>query len=263
MPTSYPVPTQMVQQVWGKFVNWLMRSYPLKDYPLNIRPGIIFATAIWIIILGILGMAPLPELPLNDKALHFFGLGFATFLLYFIIEVPEGVGRRIWYIRRAPLLFTLFTAFFIGGIISEFIQSLLPANLLGSILFLYLANLINKRNILKLELLNLYQPLNNENVSSYRDSQGRIHQFNLNSDNNNQIESTTSSNQNQNQNQNQELNSSINNRNRQVSEIWDDEDSDFSRSSQDTARGYNDNSSIRIEGSNNIFELGDEESDHK
>lgn len=52
--------------------------------------------------LGVLGLAPLPELPLNDKALHFFGvssafgveltgkqMGFASFLTYFVLEVPE------------------------------------------------------------------------------------------------------------------------------------------------------------------------------
>jgi hypothetical protein len=57
-----------------------------------------------------LGMAPLPELPINDKVLHFFGvsygegfergsfkdlmlshiqMGIAVFLLYFVIDVPE------------------------------------------------------------------------------------------------------------------------------------------------------------------------------
>jgi hypothetical protein len=37
---------------------------------------IIFLTATWLIILGILGMAPLPTIPINDKALHFFGVRF-------------------------------------------------------------------------------------------------------------------------------------------------------------------------------------------
>jgi hypothetical protein len=46
-------------------------------------------TASWLILLGVLGLAHLPELPINDKALHFFGIGFATFLLYFVLEVPE------------------------------------------------------------------------------------------------------------------------------------------------------------------------------
>ena len=34
----------------------------------------VFVTAAWLVLLGILGMAPLPELPINDKALHFFGV---------------------------------------------------------------------------------------------------------------------------------------------------------------------------------------------
>ncbi|WWC92138.1 uncharacterized protein L201_007092 [Kwoniella dendrophila CBS 6074] len=265
MPASYPVPTQMVQQLWGKFITYLMRSYPLKDLPLNIRPGMVFATAIWIIILGILGMAPLPELPVNDKALHFFGLGFATFLLYFILEVPDGAGRRVWYIRRAPLLFTLFTAFFVGGIISEFIQSLLPwkefqfgdiiANLSGSTIFLYFAHLLHKRQIRKLELSNLYQPLNEHNSSTYRDAQGRRHQFNTNTD----IETD----QNQNQPPREELlysNTRERERERQGSEVWNDEDSDTARSSQDTARGgVGGNSNNYV--TQPVFKLDDDDDD--
>ncbi|ORY35842.1 hypothetical protein BCR39DRAFT_512481 [Naematelia encephala] len=123
---SYPQPTAMLEHLFQTVEEYMMRSYPIRDYPLNIRPAIIFATATWLLLLGILGMAPLPTLPINDKALHFFGLGFATFLLYFVIEVPESPARRVWYIRRAPLLFTLVTAFFFGGIISELVQSALP-----------------------------------------------------------------------------------------------------------------------------------------
>lgn len=36
--------------------------------------AIVVALAIWVLMLGVLGLAPLPELPLNDKALHFFGV---------------------------------------------------------------------------------------------------------------------------------------------------------------------------------------------
>ncbi|WVW81008.1 hypothetical protein I302_102999 [Kwoniella bestiolae CBS 10118] len=246
MPASYPVPTQMVQQLWGRFITFLMRSYPMKDLPLNIRPGMIFATAIWIIILGILGMAPLPELPVNDKALHFFGLGFATYLIYFILEVPDGAGKRIWYIRRAPLLFTLVTAFFVGGIISEFIQSLLPwkefqfgdivANLLGSTLFLYLAHLTHQRNQRKLELSSLYEPLTEQGSSTYRDAQGRRHQFNASSLDEEQPPRVDGA-----------VYGGAGNRARQGSNVWDDE-SDQDRSSQDTARG-----------GGGVFELGDED----
>lgn len=41
------------------------------------QEGMVFVTAAWLILLGILGMAPLPELPVNDKALHFVGVSTA------------------------------------------------------------------------------------------------------------------------------------------------------------------------------------------
>ena len=94
-----------------------MPNVPLTRVDVELTKGnqvIIFLTATWLIILGILGMAPLPTIPINDKALHFFGvrliscarsgetngqMGFATFLVYFIIEVPEYVlilNARRW-----------------------------------------------------------------------------------------------------------------------------------------------------------------------
>jgi len=177
----------MVQQLYERATETMMTSYPVRDLPLNIRPGIIFATAAWLILLGILGMAPLPALPINDKALHFFGLGFATFLIYFVVDVPETPARRVWYIRRAPLLLTLVTAFFFGGVVSEIIQSTLPwkefefgdivANLCGSLIFLYLAHLLHARSRKRQELSSLYQPLSLTGQSTYRDAQGREHTF--------------------------------------------------------------------------------------
>ena len=35
---------------------------------------VIFVLAAWLVVLGILGMAPIPEIPVNDKILHFFGV---------------------------------------------------------------------------------------------------------------------------------------------------------------------------------------------
>ncbi|EAL22949.1 hypothetical protein CNBA7170 [Cryptococcus deneoformans B-3501A] len=175
MPTAYPVPTQMLQQLWDRFTAWVMRSYPIRDSPLNIRPAMVFATALWVIMLGILGMAPLPELPVNDKALHFFGMGFATFLIYFVIEAPEGPGRRVWYIRQAPLILTLFLSFF-----WKTFQSLdILANLIGSSVFLYLAHLAHKRHLRKQEISSLYEPLSAGGVGRYRDAQGREHAFDV------------------------------------------------------------------------------------
>ncbi len=60
----------------------------------SLTQAMIAAVAVWTLLLGVLGFAPLPELPLNDKALHFFGMGFAAFLIYFIFEVPECVPAR-------------------------------------------------------------------------------------------------------------------------------------------------------------------------
>ncbi|EIW69825.1 hypothetical protein TREMEDRAFT_17930, partial [Tremella mesenterica DSM 1558] len=167
---SYPHPHAALQQLQNRISTYLLRSYPIRDLPLNIRPAIVFLTATWLLLLGILGMAPLPELPVNDKALHFFGLGFATFLLYYVIEVPEGPARRVWYIRRAPLLLTLILSFFFGGIVSDNSQ----ANLLGSTLFLYLAHILHRRSRRRSERQALYQPLDS---STYRDAQGREHTF--------------------------------------------------------------------------------------
>lgn len=85
-------------------------------------------------------------LPLNDKVLHFLCLGVATGVFYFIFDVEEYVvqqlltricqlsavnntsrdARRIWLWRSAPVIFTAITCFFVGGIVSEFVQSMLP-----------------------------------------------------------------------------------------------------------------------------------------
>jgi hypothetical protein len=43
----------------------------------------------------------------SDKALHFFAFGSATFLLYWILEVPdEALRRRHWLWRHLPALMT-------------------------------------------------------------------------------------------------------------------------------------------------------------
>lgn len=42
--------------------------------PLYAWQVVIFVLAAWLVILGILGMAPIPEIPINDKVLHFFGV---------------------------------------------------------------------------------------------------------------------------------------------------------------------------------------------
>ncbi|KAK4688274.1 hypothetical protein P7C73_g1832, partial [Tremellales sp. Uapishka_1] len=232
--TSYPHPHAMIQQLQEKATEIMLRSYPLKDLPLRIRPAIIFATAAWMLILGVLGFAPLPTLPLNDKILHFFGLGFATFLIYFVIEVPEGPARRVWYIRRAPLLLTLVLAFFFGGIVSEVVQSALPANLLGSLTFLYLAHLLYQRSRRRSELSTLYQPISVQSSATYRDAQGRQHPFNSSNPLPTIPEGTPT------------------NTNRKGSDVWDEYDESGDESGRPADGGES-------EGSREVFSLGEEE----
>lgn len=143
-----------------------MPRVPLTHIDVELTKGnqvIIFLTATWLIILGILGIAPLPTIPINDKALHFFGVRFPyiahgrrrlmgrwdlrlfwfTLLLKYLsmsvsphhLREPlvrrltnRGPARRVWYIRRAPLILTLVMSFFFGSIISEFIQGMLPVS---------------------------------------------------------------------------------------------------------------------------------------
>ncbi|KAH9935689.1 uncharacterized protein B0H18DRAFT_420511 [Fomitopsis serialis] len=109
-------------------------------------------------------------LPINDKLLHFFCLSLATGVFYFIFDVEED-ARRVWFWRSAPLIFTGITCFFLGGIVSEFVQSLLPvrykqfqigdvaANLLGSSLGLYIAYHLERYYRNRREISRLYQPL--------------------------------------------------------------------------------------------------------
>jgi hypothetical protein len=45
---------------------------------------------------------------------------------YSIRDVIQREYRRIWFWRHCPMLFTIFVCFILGGIVSEFVQSLLP-----------------------------------------------------------------------------------------------------------------------------------------
>lgn len=37
-------------------------------------------------------------------------------------------ARRVWFWRESPLIFTGVFCFFLGGIVSEFVQSMLPVS---------------------------------------------------------------------------------------------------------------------------------------
>ncbi|RXW24984.1 hypothetical protein EST38_g917 [Candolleomyces aberdarensis] len=141
--------------------------------------------------LGFLGFTNFSQsLPLNDKMLHFICFGIATAVFYWIVDVEEYVpevsetvclavditnnrsARRVWFWRNASLIFTSFTCFFCGGILSEIVQSLLPfkqfeildivANISGSSLGLLGSYHLEKYYRHRREINRLYRPLNPE-----------------------------------------------------------------------------------------------------
>jgi len=114
------------------------------------------------------------SLPLNDKLLHFICFCIATAVFYFIFDVEED-SRRIWFWRHAGLIFTAIVCFFFGGIVSEFVQSMLPskefqfgdivANLLGSAIGLYVAYYLERYYRYRREISRLYRPLHSDYLS--------------------------------------------------------------------------------------------------
>lgn len=140
--------------------------------PLRLRPWFLLFTAIIMIALAFLGFTNFSHsLPLNDKMLHFICLMLATGVFYFIFDVEED-ARRIWFWHHSPLIFTCIMCFFFGGIVSEFVQSLLPykefqmgdvfANLLGSSVGLYTAYYLERYYRSRREISRLYRPLYDE-----------------------------------------------------------------------------------------------------
>lgn len=111
------------------------------------------------------------HLPISDKLLHFICFFIATLLFYCIWDVDTALlgstPSQFWH--RLPLLLTFFTCFLIGGVGSEFVQSLLPykifdwadilANLVGCSLGLWTSWHVEKRIREKRELRRLYTPL--------------------------------------------------------------------------------------------------------
>ncbi|KAK7692339.1 hypothetical protein QCA50_003964 [Cerrena zonata] len=172
--------TKTVKKYSHKASKAVMRSYhfriPVYDMPLRLRPWFLLFTILVMIILAFLGFTNFSHsLPLNDKLLHFFCLMFATGVFYFIFDVEED-ARRVWFWRESPLIFTGVFCFFFGGIISEFVQSMLPykefqfgdviANLLGSSIGLYIAYYLERYYRSRREISRLYRPLDTDYLSS-------------------------------------------------------------------------------------------------
>lgn len=156
-------------------------SIPL---PLKVRPALIVLNILDLIVLGLLGFHPKSStwLPFNDKVLHFFCFFFATALFYAIWDIDSTTRRsspHFW--RPMPLFLCVFVCFFVGGIGSEVVQSLLPykqfdiwdvvANLLGSSLGLWVSYWAEKRVRLDREVRSLYMPLDPEAYGDDLDGQ--------------------------------------------------------------------------------------------
>ncbi|KAF9501913.1 hypothetical protein BDN71DRAFT_1438652 [Pleurotus eryngii] len=156
-----------------KSAKTLMRSHRFKipkyDLPIRLRPWFLVLTTLVMIVLAFLGFTNFAHvLPLNDKILHFVCFMLATGVFYFILDVEEE-ARRVWFWRHANMLFTGFICFFCGGIMSEFVQSMLPykefqfgdvvANLMGSSVGLYVAYHLEKYYRYRREIARLYRPI--------------------------------------------------------------------------------------------------------
>lgn len=112
------------------------------------------------------------SIPINDKVLHFGCFLLATALFYAVWDVDESARRHSALWRQMPLVLTFAVCFLVGGIGSEFIQSLLPykrfdaldilANLFGSSLGLWLSYHAERRYRLDREVRRLYRPLDPE-----------------------------------------------------------------------------------------------------
>ncbi|KAL5484903.1 hypothetical protein ACEPAI_7545 [Sanghuangporus weigelae] len=158
---------------WRRALKAVMKSYKCKlpkyDLPLRFRPWFLLFTILVMLMLAFLGFTNFAHsLPLNDKILHLVCLCLATTVFYFIFDVEED-ARRIWIWRHAPLILTATTCFFLGGIVSEIVQSFLPyhkfdvgdiaANLIGSAIGLWMAYYLEKYYRHRREIARLYRPV--------------------------------------------------------------------------------------------------------
>ncbi|KAI0746009.1 hypothetical protein C8Q76DRAFT_705724 [Earliella scabrosa] len=182
-PSDEPVWTRTARnsrKAVRKMNKAVMRSHhfqiPKYDMPIRLRPWFLLFTCLILVSLAFLGFTNFAHsLPLNDKILHFVCMGLATGVFYFIFDVEED-ARRIWFWRSAPVIFTGVVCFFFGGIVSEFVQSMLPykefqvgdvaANLLGSSLGLWIAYHLERYYRHRREIARLYRPLDTEALPS-------------------------------------------------------------------------------------------------
>ncbi|KAJ7685247.1 hypothetical protein DFH06DRAFT_36169 [Mycena polygramma] len=150
-----------------------------EHLPIRLRPWFLLFTTLVMFMLAFLGFTNFSRaLPINDKLLHFSCFGLASGVFYFIFDVEED-ARRIWFWRHSALIFTGFVCFFCGGILSEFVQAMLPykqfqfgdvvANLLGSSIGLFAAYHMERYYRKRREIARLYQPLDAGSMSDLED----------------------------------------------------------------------------------------------
>ncbi|GAA5894743.1 hypothetical protein JCM8208_006057 [Rhodotorula glutinis] len=154
---------------------WTLKSFPLPDLPLRIRPAFVLLTFLSLLVLSLLGFHPTlahhlapPQVPFSDKVLHSVCFAAATALFYACWVVEESARRvAVWrYFKEGA---TVVVCMLVGGIGSEFLQSLLPyktfqpgdvvANLLGSGLALALSHHRAREARRSAELRTLYSAL--------------------------------------------------------------------------------------------------------
>ncbi|KAF5351688.1 hypothetical protein D9756_007606 [Leucocoprinus leucothites] len=180
---SYPNDTKRPRKLSSRVGNAIMKSYrfnvPKFELPFRLRPWFLVFTCAIMVVLAFLGFTDFSRaLPLNDKILHFLCFMIATGVFYFIVDIEES-ARRVWFWRYFNLIFTFFTCFLCGGILSEIVQSLLPykefqagdtaANLLGSSLGLISSFHLERYYRYRREISRLYHPLENDSLSDFED----------------------------------------------------------------------------------------------
>ncbi|GAA6059152.1 hypothetical protein JCM10212_003899 [Sporobolomyces blumeae] len=140
--------------------------------PLRIRPCFLLLTVQSLVLLSLLGFHPTlathlapPRVPFSDKVLHFFGFLVATTLFYHVWVVEDEARRNPWW-RWWNEGVCLVVCCGVGGIGSEYVQSLLPyktfqpfdivANVVGSALAIWGCHRWTVEHRRELELRRLY-----------------------------------------------------------------------------------------------------------
>lgn len=104
-----------------------------------LKQAFILLTILSLLLLSVLGFHPTlaqrlapPAIPFSDKILHFFAFGLASALFYACWVVDDSARARVWMWRHFNEALSGVVCVLFGGIISEFVQSLLPYKTVSS-----------------------------------------------------------------------------------------------------------------------------------